>query len=245
MILGIMGSDVENGLSFGLAIETSCTMGSVALGCAGRLLAEQPFSGPRQHAVEFLATVDTLCRENRVDLWQIGEVYVSYGPGSFTGLRMGVTAARTIAFAQEVRLVPVPTLEVLAQNAVSLPDPPDRAAVMLDAKRKRVYAATFARHEDRFVEISQPAELEPASFLADLPTDTVVLGEGVAAYRSIVDASGLQVAPDELHAPRASEVYRLGHELARRGVSVARRDLVPLYIRAPEAEERWAARHGC
>ena len=95
MILGIMNDDLGNGPPYGLAIETSGTIGSVALGCAGRLLAEYAFTGPRKHAVEFLAAVDTLCRENGLEPRQIGEVYVSYGPGSFTGLRMGVTAARS------------------------------------------------------------------------------------------------------------------------------------------------------
>ncbi len=239
-----MNDDLGNGPPYGLAIETSCTMGSVALGCEGRLLAEHAFTGPRKHAVEFLAAVDTLCRGNGVEPQQIKEVYVSYGPGSFTGLRMGVTAARTIAFAQEALLVPVPTLEVIAQNALSLPHAPEWVAVILDAKRKRVYAAAFARHEGRFVSRSEPAEVDPAAFLAQQPEGTVVLGEGAAAYRQIVDASGLQRAPEELHTPRAGVVYRLGHQLARGGKAVARQDLVPLYIRPPEAEERWAARHG-
>jgi len=242
MIFGIMDGNLGHGPSYGLAIETSCTIGSVALGCAGRLLAEHTFSGPRKHAVEFLAAVDTLCREHGVEPQQIGEVYVSYGPGSFTGLRMGVTAARTIAFAQEAHLIAVPTLEVIAQNALLLPDAPEGTAVILDAKRKRVYAATFVRQEGRFTPTSQPSEVDPAGFLAGQPEGTVVLGEGVITYRQTAASSGLQIAPAELHSPRAGVVYRLGHDLARRGVIVARRDLVPLYIRPPEAEERWAAR---
>ena len=244
MIFLIIITDRGVAPPYGLAIETSCSLGSVALGCGGRLMAERAFTGPRRHAVEFVAAVDSLCCENGVTPRQIGEVYVSHGPGSFTGLRMGVAAARTIALAQDALLVAVPTLEVIAQNALLLEDVPSDVAVILDAKRKRVYAAAFALHERRYTAQSEPEEVDPAGFLARQPAATVVLGEGVAAYRGIVEATGLRIAPDELHGPRAGVVYSVGHDLARSGKTIARRDLIPHYIRRPEAEERWAARHG-
>jgi len=244
MIFGIMDHDVASGACYGLAIETSCSLGSVGLGCDGRLMGQLTFTGPRKHAVEFLVMVDTLCREHGIAPHQIAEVYVSYGPGSFTGLRMGVTAARTLAFALNARTVPVPTLEVIAQNALDLPDSPATAAVILDAKRKRVYASAFVRQNGQFIPCCEPAEVEPAGFLARQPKGTIVLGEGVLAYGDVVKTSGLAMAPEAAHTPQAGVVYRLGHQLARHGAFTARRDLVPLYIRPPEAEERWQARHG-
>ena len=72
MIFGIMSTDRGVEPPYGLAIETSCSLGSVALGCHGRLIAERAFTGPRRHAVEFVAAVDAICRENGVTPQQVG-----------------------------------------------------------------------------------------------------------------------------------------------------------------------------
>ncbi len=317
-------SDARNSFSgYGLAIETSGRLGSVAIGCGGRLIEERCFSGPRKHASEFIATIDTLCRDHGVSPEQIGEVYVSYGPGSFAGLRIGVTAARMIALAHGASVIATPTLDVIAQNALWLTPRPERVAVILDAKRKRVYAGGFDlssvsvagdvsgdsdvdrsssacnsmpymvdAEEDRsgdseddrstsagnsppykadssatrnrsdvvgdvlshgsYVARSAVVEVDPATFLAEQPTTCLVMGEGAEAYARVVEDSSLLIASQHhlppgmtsLHTPRAGVVYHLGYALARTGKTVQPRELIPLYIRPPEAEEQWAARHG-
>jgi tRNA A37 threonylcarbamoyladenosine modification protein TsaB len=70
------------------------------------------------------------------------------------------------------------------------------------------------------------------------------LGEGVLYHREAVVASGLAILPESIYPPRAETVYRLGVERAAQGHPVAARDLIPIYIRPPEAEEVWQARHG-
>jgi tRNA threonylcarbamoyladenosine biosynthesis protein TsaB len=269
-----MQRPTQNDNLYDLALETSGAMGSVALGRGEDVLDARSFSAPLRHAIEFLPTVEALCRTYDARPEDIGRVYVSIGPGSFTGLRIGVTAARMIAFAGRqyahssharqparpadspdqhgpmpsaadapVTLVPVPTLDVIAQNAFALADPPPHLVVMLDAKRKRVYGAAFERKGSRYVATSEPAELDPASFLSGQPRNCGVIGEGVHQHRPVVEASGLDILPDSLYTPGAETVYRLGLELAKAGHLVHSRDLVPLYIRPPEAEEKWQARH--
>ncbi len=238
-----MGNTTNN-RKYGLAVETSCSIGSVAIGCSGRLLQEHSFSGPRKHATEFVATIDTLCRAQGILPEQIGEVYVSYGPGSFAGLRIGVTAARMIAFAHGATLVPTPTLDVIAQNARTLSPRPEHVVVMLDAKRKRVFAAAYDLTGGAYVAHSAAAELDPVAFLAEQPSGCLVLGEGALVYRGAAEAAGLPIADDSRHVPQASVVYQIGYALAREGKTVPSRELVPLYIRPPEAEEQWAVRHG-
>ncbi len=223
-----------------LAFETSSLFGSVALGRGTQLVEARPFSGPRRHAVEFLPTVAELCRTHGVAPADVRCVFVSIGPGSFTGLRIGVTAARAIALASGVRTVAVPTLEVIAQNATDAADPPERVAVLLDAKRRRVYAATFARKQGGYQPEMEPVEADPERFLADQGTACAVLGDGVDQHRAVVEASGLRVLPDGLNTPRSQTVFRLGFARAERGQFTEARSLTPTYIRLPEAEERWA-----
>lgn len=230
-----------------LAIETSSAAGSVAVGRGSTVLGASRFTQLRAHAAEFLPSIDALCRENQIGPQDIAHVYVSAGPGSFTGLRIGITAARTLALAAGAKIIALPTLEVIAQNALELADPPPNVCVVLDAKRARVYTATFTltKRSGRlsFEAVDSPREADPADYLAKLPRDCVVLGEGVLYHRAPIDASGLRILPQDLFPPRVETVYRLGAERAAAGLFVHARDLIPVYIRPPEAEEVWAARH--
>lgn len=95
-----------------------------------------------------------------------------------------------------------------------------------------------------YTPIDSPREADPAAYLATLPRDCAVLGEGVPYHQAAVTASGLPVLPRDLFPPRVETVYRLGAERAAEGLFVPPRDLIPVYIRPPEAEEVWAAKHG-
>ncbi len=228
--------------AYALAFETSSAMGDVALGLGDRVLATRRLSAPRRHAVEFLPTVAALCAEQGVSVWDVGFVFVSAGPGSFTGLRIGMTAARSVTLATGAPVVKVPTLDVIAQNALDAADVPDRVAVLLDAKRKRVYASTFVRENGVYRAEAEPIEVEPAAFLADrlsAGSGGAVLGEGVEYHQEAVASSGWRVLPSGLSPPRAETVYRLGREMAARGAFTDRSAMVPTYVRLPEAEEKW------
>lgn len=230
-------------MSWGLALETAASVGAVAIGRGDAVFESVAFTGRRAHAVELLPTIEALCRRHAVEPSAIDAVYVSCGPGSFTGLRIGITAARMLAFSVGARVVPVPTLDVIAQQADAVATPPDRVVVMLDAKRRRVYAAAFRRVEGVYLAEGAAAEVDPARFLADQPRPCAVLGDGVAEHRAVVEASGVGLLPDALGAARAATVYRLGAARATSIADVDPRDVVPTYVRRPEAEERWARRH--
>jgi tRNA threonylcarbamoyladenosine biosynthesis protein TsaB len=234
-----------------LAFETSGAVGSVAIGRGDEVLETYVFGEPRAHAVEFFPAIDRLCRKHAVEPRQIGHVYVSAGPGSFTGLRVGITAARTIGAATQARIVAVPTLEVIAQNAAEINPPPQLLAVMLDAKRGHVYASAFRRELTGatppsgpllYVPITEPAEVEPEEFLRSQEPACGVMGEGVLYHRAAVERAGRSVLPEPTYRPRAEVVYRLGRAAATAGAFVDRRDLIPVYIRPPEAEEKWKKR---
>ena len=132
-----------------LAVETSGRLGSVALAHGDKLLAESHFSGQMRHSAEiFPAITDLLCKFNKKPD-QIEQVYISLGPGSFTGLRIAVTIAKTIALANQAKIVAVDTLDCIAANVLSKSDESDRSdwsdrlAVILDAKRSQFFIAVY------------------------------------------------------------------------------------------------------
>lgn len=233
-----------------LAFETSSAVGSVALGHGAEVLESRTLRRPKAHAQSaarpvslvatwFLPTIKALCEAHQVEPTHVERVYVSAGPGSFTGLRMGVTAARMIALGIDARVVGVPTLEVIAQNALDADPPPSCVAVVLDAKRNRVYTAAFIRQGGAYVATSEAIEADPFEFLAAQPEDCAVLGEGVLYHRPAIESSNRRILPESLYRPRAETVYRLGFDRAERGQFSDPRSLIPTYIRPPEAEEVW------
>ena len=144
-----------------IAIETSSASGSVAIGQGPRINAERSFSTQTQHARELLPTLALLYQENGWRAGEVEECYLSIGPGSFTGLRVAVTFARHLALATGARLCPVPTLDVIAANALELPQPPARLAVILDAKRSQVFGAIFSFSGNAYRADGSPRLIEP------------------------------------------------------------------------------------
>ncbi len=224
---------------FALAFETSSAVGSVVIGRGAEVLESRTLTRPKAHAVEFLPTINALCEAHQVEPGSIRRVYVSAGPGSFTGLRIGITAARMISFGVNARIVAVPTLDVIAQNALGVDPTLSHVAVVLDAKRSRVYAAAFVFQDGAYLATGEPIEADPFEFLSAQPPDCAVLGEGVLYHRPAIEKSNRRILPESLYCPRAETVYRLGFARAESGKYSDPRNLVPTYIRPPEAEEVW------
>src|SRR4051812_11603337 len=128
-----------------LAIETSSRTGSIAVAHDGQLLAERQFEHGLQHAAQIIPIIDALCREQNWTASDVDHLYVSAGPGSFTGLRIGITLAKTMALATGVKLVAVPTVRVLVENA---PADAKHVILVLDAKRDQIFTARFEREGD-------------------------------------------------------------------------------------------------
>ena len=219
-------------------------MGSVALGRWDQLLAVRRFSAGMRHAVELLPAIDELCRANQITSAQVADLYVSAGPGSFTGLRIGITVARTLAWSCGMRAVRVPTLDVVAQNALDTSEPPPNLGVILDAKRSKVYAAAYILDGGAYRRVADAAECEPEAFFRTLPRPAALIGEGIPFMRPALARSGLPILPEETYTAKAEIVHRLGHRLAAAGRYDDPRQLIPIYVRRPEAEEVWERRHG-
>jgi tRNA threonylcarbamoyladenosine biosynthesis protein TsaB len=226
-----------------LAIETSGRWGSAAIGAPDAVVARAELPSAMRHAADFLPLIHGLLRDQNWPPSSLTHVFVSVGPGSFTGLRIGVTIARTLSWSIGARIVAVPTLDALALNALQHKPAPPHVAVLLDAKRGQVYAAAYRLEDDGCTRITGPVLEQPADFLARLPRPLAILGEGITYHRAAVDAARVETLPEPLWRPRAEQVFRLGLRLARCGLYSPGPDLLPLYIRRPEAQEKWEKLH--
>jgi tRNA threonylcarbamoyladenosine biosynthesis protein TsaB len=191
-----------------LAFDTATSAATAALVRDGQVLGEKV-----SRAVRVLEDADELFRESGVARTELTGIVVGTGPGSFTGLRMGLAAARGLALALELPVAGVSTLAALAAGAPG-------ALPVVDA----------GRHEVFTLRGGEPLVCAPADIEVD--AGTLCVGDGAVRYRTVFEEAGASVPPDddERHLPRA----RFHAELAREFGSP---DAVePLYLRIPDAE---------
>lgn len=221
---------------FNLAIETSGRAGSVTLGRAGRPLASADLPAQRRHVIGLMPTIDQLCRDHGAGPGDLQTLYVSVGPGSFTGLRVGVTVAKILARAKGCRVVAVPTLDAVVENA-----PTDRphVAVMLTAKGGRCFTAVFARTDRQWKRDGEATLMTPAELCERAPRPLAVIGDKLPEHDW---PGGVERLDAELAQPHSDVIWRLGQTLADADAFADPYALTPLYIRLPDAEEKWRAK---
>ncbi|MBL4702072.1 MAG: tRNA (adenosine(37)-N6)-threonylcarbamoyltransferase complex dimerization subunit type 1 TsaB [Phycisphaeraceae bacterium] len=139
--------------AYNLAIETSSRQGAIALGRGDQMLCAIDLPTPRRHRVDLMPSIADLCDKHQIKPADIGEIYVSIGPGSFTGLRIAVTTAKVISMITGAKIIAVPTLDVVAQN-VQPSD--DLLAVALNHKNKTVYGGLYQHDGSHWSLISKP-----------------------------------------------------------------------------------------
>lgn len=225
-----------------IGIETSSRRGSVALAEGPNVVAEAEFSTQTQHARELLPSLEELYGQVGWPRGKADHCYVSIGPGSFTGLRVAVAFARHMALAGATQIVAVPTLAVVAENCAAMGPPPSPLAIVLDAKRGQVFAAVFEWRSGAYHAVEAPHLANPRELIARYDGKIIVTGEGIDYHREAITKSGASVVDPAYWIPRAANVCRLGRRLAEQGAFTPARELIPLYIRRPEAEEVWENR---
>ncbi|MCJ7543380.1 MAG: tRNA (adenosine(37)-N6)-threonylcarbamoyltransferase complex dimerization subunit type 1 TsaB [Phycisphaerae bacterium] len=214
-----------------VAMETSCRAGGLLLAVDGHPQRVVHFDAAGRHTTHLLTHLAAMVAEAGLHPADIDEVYVSAGPGSFTGVRVGITVARTLAQAVGgIRCVAVPTPAAVAENARALDW--RHLAVVLDAREGCFHATLFARQGERIEPVDPPGRLwEPDAFLTAAPRPLLLTGEGLAYH--VMAAPGVSFAAAELHLPTAEGVYAVGSRLAAAGQFTEYHRLLPVYARSP------------
>jgi tRNA threonylcarbamoyladenosine biosynthesis protein TsaB len=220
-----------------LAIETALLGGSVAMLERDTEVGQQTLDVQRRTAQTLLPAVKNLLESAGWSPRDIQLVAVSVGPGSFTGLRMGVTAAKVFAYATGAQVLGVSSLGVLADQVRT---PAEQLWAVMDAERHQLFAARFRRRRDEWVEDEPVQIVDQAQWLAGLLPGMLVTGPSLAELRGQL-APGVSVAPDEVWRPRASTVGRLAFRLHQAGHRADVWSLAPHYLRPSAAEEKGAA----
>lgn len=229
-----------------LGIETATLVSSVAVATADTLLAEITLQTKKTHSELLMPHIAKLLDSAGVKKTDLKAVAVSIGPGSFTGLRIGLATAKTLAYALKIPLIGVPTLAAMAYG---VPVPGSILAPILDAQKGNVYQALFEWKEGGLQEIMPATVMAIDDVLANLAqyqTPVVLMGEAAAIYSEKIKKAGnpLVLAAPHVIIQRASSVAGLGHGLLSEGVQHDVMGLEPLYIRRSEAEVLWERRQG-
>jgi len=222
-----------------LALDTTTGCGSVALLENNRLLAEINAESGLTHSARLLRTVDFLLGKNGLEISDLDGFAVAAGPGSFTGIRIGLSTVKAFAFASRKPVAPVSTLAALA---LKLRETQGRLfCPFLDAKKGEVYAALFeARERGQKAAVGEGA-YGPDAFLSRLPAHRVVhfIGNGVDVYRDKIRA---YLKDNARFSSRSlfigQEVGLLGQEILRQGKGVTGEALEPIYYRKSQAEDK-------
>lgn len=234
-----------------IAIETSSRIGSVALGQQGNLLAEITFSEPLRHSTELVPSIQALLDKHGFTVRQIEQVFISIGPGSFTGLRIAVTTAKAMALANDTRIVSVSTLDAVAANATTgTAGQFGGIATIVDAKRNKFFVAGYEAPTCGTPCTQAPARLlddclmTPEEFLDSFVAahgPVAILGDGLVYYADRFASNQVTVLDQSLWSPKARAVLHLGHEKAAQGAFVDAITLTPHYLRSPQATPRQAS----
>jgi tRNA threonylcarbamoyladenosine biosynthesis protein TsaB len=229
-----------------LALDTSTLVSSVAIASPEKLIAELILQTKLTHSEVLMPHIEQILAMTKIKQVDLTGIAVSIGPGSFTGLRIGLATAKSMAYALNLPIVGVSTLAALAYH---YPIPNIYIAPMLDAQKGNVYTALY-RWENGILQEVQAPEVKTFESvlqegqLLDLPV--VFVGDTAQKQAlAIAEAGGnVMLAMSHLVMPRAANVAMLGLSEFAKGNTDHVMQLEPVYIRRSEAEVLWERRNG-
>jgi tRNA threonylcarbamoyladenosine biosynthesis protein TsaB len=221
-----------------LAVDTTSFAGSVALLKEKELAGEINSESFLTHSERLLPAVDLLLRSKGLKIKDIDGYALAVGPGSFTGIRIGMSTVKALALVTGKPVAPVSNLKALAMK---MKNPYSRLLCpMIDAKKEEIYAALYEKNGPDLKEIIPQGCVRPDQFLSGLPSNRLIhfIGSGCRAYKKkIFDYLKDKARFSSRSLFTAYEVGLLGHDLFMQKKGIDFRDLKPLYLRKSQAEE--------
>jgi tRNA threonylcarbamoyladenosine biosynthesis protein TsaB len=212
-----------------LAVETSTLAGGVALIDGDRVVGEYVLDVRVTHSERLMPAIDRVLTDAGLRARDLEGLAVAVGPGSFTGLRIGISTVKGLALALDLPVAAVPTLDALAAG---LPFARHPVCPVLDARKGEVYACLYRWDGQGMRRDWEYLALAPAELAGRLHEPVILLGDGAAAIVS----PHARLAPPHRRLPSPATVGVLGHARLVAGQAAATSEVVPLYLRPSEAE---------
>lgn len=229
-----------------LAFDTSNQPLSVAVVEDEDILTEQIINVKRNHSVQLMPAIDEALKQVKLTLDDIDRIAVAAGPGSYTGLRIAITVAKSLAWTKDIELVGISSLKVLAGNSDS--NTMEMIVPIFDARRQNIYTGLYRRNaEGELVEAMEEVHVAAEQWAEtlskqELSTPITLIGTDAPAFFDVFkEKLGEQVrlARPEQHLPRASVLAFLAKEEEATPTHL----FTPTYLKLAEAEENWLKEH--
>ena len=228
-----------------LGIESATPVAATAVVTEDKIMAERMVNNRRTHSVNLLPMIRDVLNDAGIDKSQLDGIAVTTGPGSFTGLRIGMSTAKSLAQVLRLPVAGISTMESLVHPLTGLPG---LACPILNARKNELYAALY-RSNGRQLSCLLPAfavGVEKLASLLDVYDEPITfLGDGTEEYRNtLMELLGVQArfAPGSAAFPRGAAVAELGLRTLKSGAGADPLDLLPYYTRESEAEIKWRER---
>ena len=221
-----------------LAIECTTTCGSVAIVDNSGILASHALRSKVNHSIRMLPVIEQILNETEMQVTDLAAIAVSQGPGSFTGVRIGISTAKGLAKGANIPLIGIPTLEALAQQNSSTGN--SLICPMIDARRQNIFTALYKTSDSsQITEIINPCIISLEELLAQIESPTIFTGNGAIAYWDTIQQTlgdtALQADLNKIQ-PSATAIAALAHTRLSAGKTDSTHTLQPIYLRQTNAK---------
>jgi len=216
-----------------LSVETSWKRGSVALLDGTSTVSERRITPDHAHGRKLAPTVLKALNDASLSVTDLDLLTVDRGPGSYTGLRIGVSFVKTLAYTDQLPVSAVPAPDAVAADA---PEDGRDLVVVIDAEWNEVYAARYERRSGEWTRDGDVRTADPETVAEEVNEKTLVLGNGLDRYGETFEEQGAKIGERANWFPQAVTVGRLGRRAFREGETVDPVSLQPLYLRPTQAD---------
>ncbi len=228
-----------------LAVDTSAKAASTAIVEDGKIIAESFINTKLTHSQTMLPMVENMLKACAVSVDEIDGFAVSVGPGSFTGLRIGISLVKGLAFSTQKRCAPVSTLEALCRNVSTV----GRICAVMDARCSQVYTATFDFDGEKYTRVTEDEAisiLELEKNVKKYQNTVIFVGDGAEmCYNKLKDTcNNVLISAENVRFQRASSVAAVAEKMFSEANAVSADKLVPSYLRLPQAQRERIAKMG-
>ena len=221
-----------------LSVDTSSNKFSCALLDKGMLVDEFESDSPNRHSSDLIPEIDRLLSKNSCDIKRIGALSVGLGPGSFTGLRVGITTMRALALGLKKPIIGVASIDSLAYNLLGHEG---NICAIIDAKQKKVYARMYDCKGKKIRPRNRYLLIKPHELIAMIKKPTMFTGDAIALYREDIEKAAkvpVRFAPEPTWYPKAEIIGRLGWQRLKLGKKDNVFNLSPIYVYPKECQVR-------